>query len=793
MDYLLDYDDLRARKSRLYIRFGTLLAIIFSTFAAILLTIGIYVVVSGYVIGYFILSFAFPFISLIIWFFGDLKKSKTVPGTVAGMLDTDILGRLYKHSSPRDIMRATLKTYGSSFFAVRFQIPIYGIDDLCSDKPEDATIVWSKATDIYALLEERSPFISSTLVMAALMLTQERIKAKLPELNLNEEDIISGCRWASHIERIIDLHKTPHLSGGIGRDWAFGYTPTLEKVGTNISAKYSYGRGINVELEASREVINNMINILDVKNGANVALIGPLGSGKTAIVETFAEDLIGSASNASSNLRYQQIFSMDASALLSVADSFGGIERLLTRIFYEAVSAKNIILFFDAAELFFQDGVGSVNLANVLLPILENSPTKVILAMEEQRFLKISQANPAIASAMNQLNVKGLDQRQTMLVLQDQLILLEHQKKATFTYQALQTIYRLSNRYLKDLVQPGAAVRLLASSANTPGIVTQYSVQKTVENTIGVKVGSVSDAKEKAALLNLEEEIHKRMVNQSFAVRAVSSALRRARTGVRNENRPIGTFLFLGPTGVGKTELAKSLAASYFGGEEHLVRIDLNEYVSADDVKKLIADGANNPNSLTAQVLKDPFSVVLLDEIEKAHDGVITALLQVLDEGILRDENNKEVSFRDAIIIATSNAGATRIRNLIDKGEPIETMKDMVTNELIDSGEFKPEFLNRFDEIAVFRPLTKDELLQVLDLIISGINKNLATQKISITVADNAREKLVDAGYDPRLGARPLRRVVQNTIEDIVSKKILAGDAKAGDIVNITLKDINLD
>lgn len=793
MDYLLDYDDLRAKKSRLYIRLGKLLTATFSVLAILLLAVGIYLVTNGYVIGYFVASFAFPFISLVIWFLGDLRRSKTIPGTVAGMLDTDILGRLYKHSSPRDIMRATLRTYGSSFFAVRFQIPIYDIDNLCSDKPEDATAVWSKATDIYALLEERSSFISSTLVMAALMLTQEQIKTKLPELNLSEEDIISGCRWASHVEHIMELHKTPHLSGGIGRDWAFGYTPTLEKVGTNISAKYSYGRGINVELEARREVINNMINILDVKGGANVALIGPLGSGKTAIVETFAADLIDSASDAPSNLRYQQIFSMDASALLSVADSFGGIERLLTRIFYEAVSAKNIILFFDAAELFFQDGVGSVNLANVLLPILESSPTKVILAMEEQRFLKISQANPAIASAMNQLNVKGLDQRQTMLVLQDQLILLEHQKKVTFTYQALQTIYRLSDRYLKDLVQPGAAVRLLASSANTPGIVTQYSVQNTVESTIGIKVGSVSDAKEKTALLNLEEKIHKRMINQSSAVKAVSSALRRARTGVRNENRPIGTFLFLGPTGVGKTELAKSLAASYFGGEEHLVRIDLNEYVSADDVKKLIADGANNPNSLTAQVLKDPFSVVLLDEIEKAHDSVITALLQVLDEGILRDENNKEISFRDAIIIATSNAGATRIRNLIDKGEPIETMKDMVTNELIDSGDFKPEFLNRFDEIAVFRPLTKDELMQVLDLIISGVNKNLATQKISIIVADDAREKLVDAGYDPRLGARPLRRVVQDTVEDIVSKKILAGDAKAGDTINIISKDINLD
>lgn len=793
MDYLFDYDDIRAKKARLYIRFNSLLTIIFCTLTAMFLTLGVYTALSKYIIGYFIASFAFPCIALVIWLFNDLKNPKPMPGTVSGMLDTDVLGRLQKNSSPQDIMRAVLKTHGGSFFAVRFQIPVHDLDSFCSNRPEDATIVWSKATDIYALLEERNIFISSVLVMAALMLTQEQIKAKLPEFDLSEEDILAGCRWASHIEHIIDLYKAPHLSGGIGRDWAFGYTPVLDKVGTNISAKYSHGRGINVELSARREVINNMVNTLDVKGGANVALIGPLGSGKTAIVETFAEDLIDSTSNMPSSLRYQQIFSLDASALLSVADSFGGIERLLMRIFYEAVSAKNIILFFDAAELFFQDGIGSVNLTNVLLPILESSSTKVILAMEEQRFLQISKANPAIAAAMNQLSVKGLDEVQTMLVIQDQLVLLEHQKKVTFTYQALQAVYRLSNRYLKDLVQPGAAVRLLASSANTSGVVTQYSVQKTIESTIGVKVGSVSDAQEKNTLLNLEDTIHKRMINQSSAVKAVSSALRRARTGVRNENRPIGTFLFLGPTGVGKTELAKSLAASYFRGEEHLVRIDLNEYVLAKDVKKLIADGANNAGSLAAQILKDPFSVVLLDEIEKAHDSVLAALLQVLDEGILRDENNKEVSFRDAIIIATSNAGATRIRSLIDKGEPIETMKDIVVDELIDSGEFKPEFLNRFDEIAIFRPLTKDELMQVLDLILNDTNKNLAVQKIAITVADDAREKLVDAGYDPRLGARPLRRVVQNTVEDIISKKILAGEAKAGDTIHIARADLDID
>ena len=302
---------------------------------------------------------------------------------------------------------------------------------------------------------------------------------------------------------------------------------------------------------------------------------------------------------------------------------------------------------------------------------------------------------------------------------------------------------------------------------------------------------SYGDAgEERQKLLNLEDLIHERMINQSSAVKAVSSALRRARTGVRNEKRPIGTFLFLGPTGVGKTELAKSLAAVYFGGEDHLVRIDLNEYVRPDDVARLIADGAIDPMSLSAQVQKNPFSVVLLDEIEKAHPNVLTTLLQVLDEGILRDINNREISFRDTILIATSNAGAEQIRQYIAAGYQVEQFSQQIQEQLISSGEFRPEFINRFDEIAVFRPLTKEELGQVIDLIMVGINKNLEVQKVFVAIDDGAKEVLVDAGYDPRLGARPMRRVVQRSVENIVAEKMLRGQLVPGSGIRLTAEDI---
>jgi ATP-dependent Clp protease ATP-binding subunit ClpC len=459
---------------------------------------------------------------------------------------------------------------------------------------------------------------------------------------------------------------------------------------------------------------------------------------------------------------------------------------------YEAHSAKNIILCLDDAELFFEEGVGSVDLSNLLLPILEGGGVRMILTMDEQRMLQIAQRNPGLARTLNRITVTQPERRDTLRILQDQLISLEFQNKVTFMYQSMVEAYRLGQRYVYEQAMPGKALKLLESAArySDQGLVTAHSVQKAIEQTLGVKVAVASNAGERETLLNLENLIHERMINQTRAVKVVSDALRRARTGVRNPDRPIGTFLFLGPTGVGKTELAKSIAATYFNGEDHMIRLDMNEFAQAQDVSRLIADGANDPHSLTAQIAKQPFSVVLLDEIEKAHPNVLNTLLQLLDEGVLRDIKNREISFKDAIIIATSNAGADRIREHIQAGEQLEQFEEEFTNELIESKQFRPEFLNRFDEIVLFRPLKEEELLQVVDLIIVGINKNLALQKVGVIIDEDAKKLLVKTGNDPRLGARPMRRIVQRTVENLVARQMLGGKVTPGSSIHISMKDV---
>ena len=799
LDYRLNYRANRAIEARYCQRYGKLTRVITLVGTILLSLLGAVLLLAGMAIGWLVLMLAGWSLVPYLWLrsrLRDMPASKQ-PRNIGDILSLEVLGLLPQDPNPRTIIEALAGSGGAKFLANRLGIPIQQVVQLTPADPNLTESVWRESINIWSHLPERTSTIPSVVVVAAIIRLNPDCTDILNNLRIDADDVYRGVEWLEHWEMQARRSSDLKLTGGIARDWSFGYIPTLEHFGTNLSLKYSEGRrSMAGNLMRNRLLVDDMIKYLSSNARRNVALIGPLGVGKSTVVEALADILMDSKSGASSDVKFNQVFMLDASAIISAANARGEIEQLIGRLLSEAYRAKNIILFLDNAELFMSDGTGSVDLSNLLQPAIEGGGLKLIMAMEEQRFLQIAQAKPALTSALNRIEITPTDDNDTIRVLEDRIIPLEYGSTTLFTYQALTEAYRLSNRYIHDVAQPRASVQLLESAAQraSGGVVNPSVVAQTIEQTLGIKVGGnlqSGDAQaEKDKLLHLEELIHQRMINQTKAVSAVASALRRARAGVRNENRPIGTFLFLGPTGVGKTELAKSLAAVYFSGEDHLVRIDLNEYVRAEDVARLSADGATDPMSLSAQVQKDPFSVVLLDEIEKAHPNVLTTLLQVLDEGVLRDINNRPISFRDTILIATSNAGADKIRQYIEAGYQLEQFSEQIQNELISSGQFKPEFLNRFDEIAVFRPLTKPELLQVIDLILVGINKNLANQKVAVAVDDQAKLALVEAGYDPRLGARPMRRVVQRTVENIVAEKILIGELVPGSGIRLSLADI---
>lgn len=778
----------KARVGRLLDKFWRQLL---SVLAVALLLSGVVCVAAGMSFGWLIASLSVLPAMIVEWWNGELKELKAgKTDSISDVLDGSILGQLPATATPADIATAVGRVNGGQFFGARFGVTAGVLQDIAGTEGVTTEAIFTTAEEIR--IQQGMELITPGVLVASIVKQFPGHDALLAQGHLSFDDLIAGIRWQEHIKQLIANHGKPRRNGGIARDWSFGYIPLLGRFGQNISEQISRGGLLSVDIDAHQKALDQLLDTFGSGGAQNAVLVGPTGVGKTTLVHAFAEKLLDAKSNLPSSLKFRQVFVLDASSLIAAAPGRGELEGLIDHVLGEAYAAKNIIICLDNAQLFFEEGVGSVDLSNVLLPILEAGRLRMILTMDEQRYLQISRRNAAVANALNRVSVAPANQEETMAVMQDQLILTEFKRNVTYMYQALTEAYRLSERYVHDLAMPGQALKLLEAAAGYAenGLVTINSVQQAIEQTLDVKVSVASDTEDREKLLNLESLIHKRMINQVRAVSVVSDALRRARAGVRNQNRPIGTFLFLGPTGVGKTELAKALADVYFGGEDRLIRLDLNEFVQSSDVSRLIADGADDPSSLTAQAMKQPFSVVLLDEIEKAAPEVLTTLLQLLDEGILRDVKNREVSFRDAIVIATSNAGAERIREYIQRGYKMEQFEQQFIDELISSNQFRPEFLNRFDEIVTFQPLGKPELLQVVDLMIAGVNKTLEQQKVSVSVADDAKELLVDRGYDPRLGARPMRRVVQRAVENTVARLMLGGSVQPGSTVDITKEQV---
>ena len=793
MNNSFDSHNPRVKKARQKHALNTplILALNFIIFIA-LLSGGITLLFFKYSLGWTLIGFSVIPLMMIFWIKSDLaeipvKKSDNL----TDLLSENLLLLLSEKTIPTDLVKILPKTPGGMFIMARFGLTIPVFEQLLNFLPSSIEPIYNTAKAIRA--KTNSTEITGATLTVATIESIPNYDQLLNQLKLNISDLYQGINWFNYLNGIAKDSKKHIHSGGIARDLAFGYTPTLQQFATNLSDRYT-GANYKIQQAENAEIIQKMIHTFTHGGRQNVALIGAYGSGRSTIVSYFAETLMNADSKIPNDLKFRQLYSLDAPSLISAAKNQGELEYLMIKIMNEIYSAKNIILCLDNAHLFFEEGPGSIDITNLLVPILEAGNIRMILIMDDQKFLEISAKNPALANSLNKIMVNPSNKEETIKILMDQVPYIEQQKNVVYTYRALTEAYRLSDQYIHDIEMPGKARLLLESAAAHAenGLVTAESVQTTVEKSYGVKVKVADTDEDREQLLNLEQLIHERMVDQEEAVSAVANALRRAAAGVKNQKRPIGTFLFLGPTGVGKTELAKTLSEVYFKGESNIIRLDMNEFVSASDVSRLIRDGASDALSLTAQVMKQPFAVVLLDEIEKAHPSVLTTLLQVLDEGILRDEKNREISFRDTIIITTSNAGANTIRDKIAAGAAINDFKDEIVDGLISSGEFKPEFLNRFDEICLFKPLSKEDLVQILDLIIASTNKTLEPQKITVTLTPEAKQILIEKGYDPKMGARPMRRMVQKTVENIVAAAILSGSADAGSTLTITPSEINI-
>ncbi|HWB38755.1 MAG TPA: AAA family ATPase [Candidatus Saccharimonadales bacterium] len=785
MQTLVDLHSSRARQARLAKRMGQATPRILVVLA-VLSAAG-----SGYLF-YEHQNLAWSLAGLAIWFYLPavwcLRQLQPLPPTgnsLTERLSGETLARLNEESlkSPKQMWQALQGNWQQLFVTNHLLLTSDFVAAELGDDPAEL----SKALEIAAQIADEHDYqaIELGLVAAGLLAASPEIKADLIRQKDQPEDVLS---LGSVLARTLDgKDKAKQNYGGIGRDWAFGFTPLLNRFGHNVSREVM-DQGAHFDWLAESPNVKAIEAAFEHRTSA-VALVGPEGIGKTSDVYALAQRLI--EGNTVPALAYHQIISINATQIISAVHEPGRLENLMLSLASEAAQAGHVVIFFDDAQLFFMDGAGAVDASQILLTILQARALPIILALTPPDWQRLRSKNPNLAGLMTPIILAEPSEAEVMRILEDASLGMEHQQNVLIAYNALREAYRLSGRYEQDEAYPGKAIKLLEHSIThaKSGVVTAESVQKAIEQTRGVKAGSAAPA-EADQLLHLEDKIHERMINQTHAVSVVSNALRRARAGVTNPKRPIGSFLFLGPTGVGKTELAKAIASTYFGAESSMIRLDMSEYQQPDDVQRLLATGQNEASSLLLQVRQQPFSVVLLDEIEKAHPNILNLLLQLLDEGQLTDANGRPASFKDCIIIATSNAGANTIREKIAAGQTLESFAEEFSDELINSGQFKPELINRFDDMVLFRPLNPDELAQVVKLMLGEINQTLTNQNIKVDLTDAAVAEIVARGNDPRLGARPMRRALQKAVEDTIAKKILAGQANPGDTITLDVSDL---
>ncbi len=614
----------------------------------------------------------------------------------------------------------------------------------------------------------------------------------LIENNLKVEDIENLAWWLENLEWKVKERKkfwsAKNLArmGTLAKEWAAGYTLTLDKYSLDLT---DVVKKRLPEVVGHQEEIKMVETILSRTKINNVLLVGEAGTGRRSIVQALAlKSFLGESSEP---INYKRIVELDMPSFLARLPDPEQVEENLEKIFQETVSAGNIILVIDEFHNYVggEARPGVVDISGILGSYL-HLPQFQIMAITTYTGLhqKIEQ-NPSILNLFEKVEVSEIPQEETLQLLESLCLRLEKTHKVLISQPALREIISLAAQYLPNLPFPKKAIDLLdevaafvATSTKDPVVLPSH-VAKVIAEKVEVPVGELA-GKEKKLLLNLEELIHKRIINQDEAVREISEALRRARAKITIRKGPMGSFLFLGPTGVGKTETSKVLAEIYFRSEKRMIRLDMSEFQAIKDIPRLIGE-LGQEGLLTTPVRENPFSLILLDEIEKAHPNILNLFLQVLDEGYLTDGQGRKVSFQNSIIIATSNAGYKIILKALREKTEWSQVKQKLLDELFEKEIFRPEFINRFDAVVVFRPLTKDNLLDIAQLMFQDLKKNLKGKDIDFIITDALKEKIVKLGYSPTFGAREMRRVIQDKVENVLAKAILSGELKKGDRVEL--------
>ena len=652
------------------------------------------------------------------------------------------------------------------------------------------------------LQDQRSLIDEGDLLLA--LLDSDPVTKKLAfDAHLTKEELAMAIAWQRRFRAAFQeppAYERP-VGAGIAQDWTAGYTPFLSHFSHNLTKQVAAATHSHVVHGRDKEIIT-LERWLAKQRGHNVLLVGEQGIGKQSIIRGLAVRMTLGTSQF--NLRYHQVLALDIPTLLAGVSDRGAIESRLLHVFADAAQAGNIILYIEDIHLLVGGGdrVAGVDATEILLNALRASSLYVVATTSPQEYQQRIGSNSAVAGLFERLDVTPVDAAATLEILEDSVPSIESESQTFFTVQALQEIIRLSDRYLHDQPFPQKALNLLlelGAAAHDSGqrLVGPETVQSVLSDKLKVPLQN-ADSGERDKLLHLGKELHKTVIAQDEAISAIVAALQRARAGLSSGKRPIASFLFLGPTGVGKTESAKALARVYFGNQERMIRLDMSEYQQSDGLVRLLgapgaASGVKVGGNFVDQVHDQPFSLILLDELEKAHPQILNLFLQVLDDGRLTDGTGRLIDFTNTIIIATSNAGAELIRGSIAAGEDQDSRRAKLINHLQEEGIYRPEFLNRFDGIVAFHPLAPEHVAEIVRLMLAGLAAKLASeQEITVTFADDLVLSIAQTGFDPQFGARPIRRLIQDTVEHYLAQRILEGKLARGQSITLSAAQIGL-